>query len=39
MYAGEAVMDQESQYLAALQNATTDWVEGNVLEVRGADGA
>ena len=33
------VMDQESQYLAALQSAATYLMEGNVLELRTADGA
>ncbi len=33
------VMDQESQYLTALQTAATYQVEGNVLELRTQDGA
>lgn len=33
------VMDQESQYLAALQSAATYLVEGNTLELRTQDGA
>jgi heat shock protein HslJ len=33
------VMDQESQYLAALQSAASYQVEGNVLELRTQDGA
>jgi heat shock protein HslJ len=35
----EGIMEQESQYLTAIQNATTYLVEGKVLELRGADGA
>jgi heat shock protein HslJ len=35
----EGVMDQEMQYLAALQAATTYRVEGSTLELRDADGA
>ena len=33
------VMEQETQYLAAIQNATTYTIKGNVLELRWADGA
>jgi heat shock protein HslJ len=33
------VMDQETQYLAALQSAATYQMEGNVLELRTKDGA
>ena len=33
------IMDQEQQYLAALQTAATYQIEGNVLELRTADGA
>jgi heat shock protein HslJ len=33
------LMDQEQQYLAALQTATTYQIEGNVLQLRTADGA
>jgi len=33
------IMDQESQYLAALQSAATSQVEGNTLELRTQDGA
>jgi heat shock protein HslJ len=33
------VMDQEAQYLAALQSAATYQIEGNVLELRTQDGA
>jgi heat shock protein HslJ len=32
-------MDQESQYLAALQTASTYLEEGNTLELRTQDGA
>jgi heat shock protein HslJ len=41
MYCGEpaGVMDQESQYLAALQSAATYKIEGTKLELRTADGA
>jgi heat shock protein HslJ len=35
----EGVMDQEMQYLAALQTAATYKIEGNVLELRTSDGA
>jgi heat shock protein HslJ len=35
----EGVMDQEAQYLAALQTAATYSLEGNSLEFRTADGA
>jgi heat shock protein HslJ len=35
----EVVMEQEIQYLAAIQNATTYLVGGKVLELRGVDGA
>ena len=35
----EGVMDQEAQYLAALQSAATYRIEGNRLELRTADGA
>lgn len=35
----EGVMDQEAQFLAALPLATTYSVEGNVLDLRSADGA
>jgi heat shock protein HslJ len=35
----EGVMDQEMQYLAALQNASTYKIEGNALELRTSDGA
>ena len=37
--APEGIMDQESQYLAAIQSATTYLMEGSVLELRTADGA
>ncbi len=33
------IMDQEQQYLAALETAATYQIEGNVLELRTADGA
>ena len=33
------VMDQEAQYLAALQTASTYRIEGNSMELRTADGA
>jgi heat shock protein HslJ len=33
------IMDQEQQYLAALQTAATYQIEGNVLELRTSDGA
>jgi heat shock protein HslJ len=33
------VMDQESQYLTAIQSAATYLIEGNVLELRASDGA
>ena len=32
-------MDQEAQYLAALQTAATYQIENNVLELRTTDGA
>jgi heat shock protein HslJ len=32
-------MDQETQYLAALQSAATYSIEGKVLELRAKDGA
>jgi heat shock protein HslJ len=35
----EGVMDQEQQYLAALETAATYQIEGNVLELRTSDGA
>jgi heat shock protein HslJ len=35
----EGVMDQEAQYLAALQSAVTYQIVGNRLELRTADGA
>jgi heat shock protein HslJ len=35
----EGVMDQEAQYLAALQSAATYSIEGNRLELRTADDA
>lgn len=35
----EGIMDQESQFLAALQSAATYTIEGSVLELRTADGA
>ncbi len=35
----EGVMDQEMQYLTALQTAATYKIEGNVLELRTSDGA
>jgi heat shock protein HslJ len=37
--APEGIMDQESQYLAAIQSAATYLMEGSVLELRTADGA
>ena len=33
------IMEQEAQYLAALQSAATYQIEGNVLELRTADDA
>jgi heat shock protein HslJ len=33
------VMDQEAQYLAALQSAATYQIEGNVLQLRTKDDA
>jgi heat shock protein HslJ len=40
-YCGDpaGVMDQETQYLAALQTAATYQVEGTTLELRTTDGA
>jgi heat shock protein HslJ len=35
----QAVMDQEQQYLAALQSAATYRIDGSKLELRTADGA
>jgi heat shock protein HslJ len=35
----EGVMDQESQFLAALESAATYKIEGTRLELRTADGA
>jgi len=35
----EGIMEQESQYLTALQSAATYAIEGSVLELRTADGA
>jgi heat shock protein HslJ len=35
---GEGVMEQETAYLMALENATTYTIRGNQLELRGADG-
>jgi heat shock protein HslJ len=37
--APEGIMDQETQYLAALRSAATFQVEGTTLELRTADGA
>jgi heat shock protein HslJ len=35
----EGVMDQEFQFMEALQSAATYKIEGDVLELRTADGA
>jgi heat shock protein HslJ len=35
----EGVMDQEGQYLAALQSAAKYQIEGNVLQLRTSDDA